>query len=167
MKQQAANILTINGSSAQCKTAESESNDGSNQSGATVQGVNSVAPGMLERNQRSSQIGDRSMRSSSRVYLDQHFATNDASARILASGHSESETQPTDRDLRAFRSSLPITVQEAARFLGVSPQTVYLWVERKQIPHFRMMGRNIRFLLSDLRPFRAQFKQEVENGETA
>ena len=63
--------------------------------------------------------------------------------------------------------NLPITVKEAARFLGVSPQTVYLWIERKQIPHFRVMGRNIRFLKSDLRPFRAQFKQEVENGKTA
>ena len=61
----------------------------------------------------------------------------------------------------------PLTVREAAKFLGVSPQTVYLWVERKQIPHFRVMGRNIRFLKSDLKPFRAQFKQEVENGTTA
>ena len=60
----------------------------------------------------------------------------------------------------------PIRVREAAAYLGVSPQTVYLWVERKQIPHFRVMGRNIRFLKSDLQPFRAQFKQEVENGET-
>jgi excisionase family DNA binding protein len=64
-------------------------------------------------------------------------------------------------------SNLPMTVKEAARFLGVSPQTVYLWVERKQILHFRVMGRNIRFLKSDLKPFRAQFKQEVENGKTA
>ena len=64
-------------------------------------------------------------------------------------------------------SNLPMTVKEAAMFLGVSAQTVYLWVERKQIPHFRVMGRNIRFLKSDLRPFRAQFKQEVENGKTA
>ena len=56
---------------------------------------------------------------------------------------------------------LPMTVKDAARFLGVSPQTVYLWVERKQIPHLRVMGRNIRFLESDLRLFRAQFKQEV------
>jgi excisionase family DNA binding protein len=61
---------------------------------------------------------------------------------------------------------LPLSVREAALFLGVSPQTVYLWVERKQIPHLRVMGRNIRFLKSDLEPFRAQFKQEVENGET-
>ncbi len=53
----------------------------------------------------------------------------------------------------------PLTVKEAAKFLGVSPQTVYLWVERKQIPHLRVMGRNIRFLKSDLEPFRALFKQ--------
>jgi excisionase family DNA binding protein len=60
----------------------------------------------------------------------------------------------------------PLTVREAAKFLGVSPQTVYLWVERKQIPHLRVMGRNIRFLKSDLEPFRASFKQEMENGTT-
>jgi len=63
-------------------------------------------------------------------------------------------------------SPLPMNVKDAARFLGVSPQTVYLWVERKQIPHLRVMGRNIRFLKADLLPFREQFKQEVENGKT-
>jgi excisionase family DNA binding protein len=62
-------------------------------------------------------------------------------------------------------NELPIRVREAAVFLGVSPQTVYLW-ERKQIPHLRVMGRNIRFLKSELEPFRAQFKQEVGNGKT-
>jgi len=60
----------------------------------------------------------------------------------------------------------PMRVREAAKFLGVSPQTVYLWVERKQIPHLRVMGRNIRFLKSDLEPFRASFKQGMENGKT-
>ena len=64
-------------------------------------------------------------------------------------------------------ANLPMTVKAAARFLGVSPQTVYLWVERKQIPHLRVMGRNIRFLQSELEPFRAQFKQEVDDGKTA
>ena len=59
-------------------------------------------------------------------------------------------------------AELPLTVRDAARFLGVSAQTVYLWVERKQIPHLRVMGRNIRFLKSDLLPFRAQFRQEVD-----
>jgi excisionase family DNA binding protein len=56
----------------------------------------------------------------------------------------------------------PWTVHQAAQFLGVSPQTVYLWVERKQIPHLRVMGRNIRFLRSDLETFRASFRQEIE-----
>jgi excisionase family DNA binding protein len=56
----------------------------------------------------------------------------------------------------------PWTVREAAAFLGVSEQTVYLWVEAKKIPHFRIMGRNIRFLRSELETFRASFKQEVE-----
>jgi excisionase family DNA binding protein len=59
----------------------------------------------------------------------------------------------------------PWTVQQAAQFLGVSPQTVYLWVERKQIPHLRVMGRNIRFLRSDLETFRASFKQDIEGTE--
>jgi excisionase family DNA binding protein len=61
---------------------------------------------------------------------------------------------------------LPLRVREAAVYLGVSVQTVYLWVERKQIPHLRVMGRNIRFLKSDLEPFRATFKQEVGIGKT-
>ena len=60
----------------------------------------------------------------------------------------------------------PMTVRDAALYLGVSPQTVYLWVERKQIPHLCVMGRNIRFLRSDLEPFRASFRQEVADGTT-
>jgi excisionase family DNA binding protein len=58
----------------------------------------------------------------------------------------------------------PLNVKQAAFYLGVSTQTVYLWVERKQIPHLRVMGRNIRFLKSDLETFRASFKQEMENA---
>ncbi len=50
----------------------------------------------------------------------------------------------------AIADEIPLTVRQAAVFLGVSPQTVYLWVERKQIPHLRVMGRNIRFLKSEL-----------------
>ena len=61
---------------------------------------------------------------------------------------------------------VPLTVRAAAVYLGVSIQTVYLWVERKQIPHLRVMGRNIRFLKSDLEPFRATFKQEVGIAKT-
>jgi excisionase family DNA binding protein len=67
---------------------------------------------------------------------------------------------------KARSDDCPLTVKETAKFLGVSPQTVYLWVERKQIPHLRVMGRNIRFLKSELEPFRASFKQEMENGKT-
>ena len=75
-------------------------------------------------------------------------------------------SQPTQVMKPAFaREELPLRVRDAAVFLGVSPQTVYLWVERKQIPHLRVMGRNIRFLKSELEPFRAQFKQEVENWQ--
>jgi excisionase family DNA binding protein len=61
------------------------------------------------------------------------------------------------------RLEAPMRVKDAAKFLGVSPQTVYLWVERKQIPHLRVMGRNIRFLKSDLESFRASFRQEMVN----
>ena len=52
---------------------------------------------------------------------------------------------------------VPLTVRQAARFLGVSPSLVYAYVERKQIPHFRMMGRAIRFRLSELEEWRQQF----------
>ena len=67
------------------------------------------------------------------------------------------------RRFSAIEGKCPLTVKQAAKFLGVSPQTVYLWIERKQIPHLRVMGRNIRFLRSDLELFRASFKQEMEN----
>jgi excisionase family DNA binding protein len=76
------------------------------------------------------------------------------------------ETQARETDVNHFAHEYPVDVREAARYLGVSRQTVYLWVERKQIPHLRVMGRNIRFLKSDLEPFRAQFKQEMEFGKT-
>ena len=77
-----------------------------------------------------------------------------------AMNHSSLEFPPTTA---IAASEIPLTVKEAAKYLGVSSQTVYLWVERKQIPHLRVMGRNIRFLKSDLAPFRASFKQEMEN----
>ena len=51
----------------------------------------------------------------------------------------------------------PVDVRTAARFLGVSASLVYAYVERKQIPHFRMMGRTIRFRLSELERWRQQF----------
>ena len=51
----------------------------------------------------------------------------------------------------------PIDVKAAAQFLGVSPSLVYAYVERKQIPHYRMMGRSIRFKVSELERWRQQF----------
>jgi len=50
-----------------------------------------------------------------------------------------------------------VDVKTAARFLGVSPSLVYAYVERKQIPHFRIMGRCIRFSLSELEKWRQKF----------
>ena len=84
---------------------------------------------------------------------------------MSASQNSQLSIVPSKRPLRASDENIepPMSVKEAAKFLGVSPQTVYLWVERKQIPHLRVMGRNIRFLKSDLDPFRASFRQEMVN----
>jgi excisionase family DNA binding protein len=59
------------------------------------------------------------------------------------------------REIQGFE--VPVDVRTAARFLGVSPSLVYAYVERKQIPHFRMMGRAIRFSLSELEKWRRQF----------
>ncbi len=71
---------------------------------------------------------------------------------------------PIESKYQTTADERPLTVREAAKYLGVSPQTVYLWVERRAIPHLRVMGRNIRFLKSDLETFRASFKQEMENA---
>jgi excisionase family DNA binding protein len=51
----------------------------------------------------------------------------------------------------------PVHVKTAAGFLGVNSSLVYAYVERKQIPHYRMMGRSIRFRLSELAEWRKQF----------
>ena len=79
---------------------------------------------------------------------------------------SKTQLLPVNASLAGAGDDVPLTVRQAATYLGVSVQTVYLWVERKQIPHLRVMGRNIRFLRSDLAPFRATFKQEVGIGKT-
>ena len=55
------------------------------------------------------------------------------------------------------RPETAVDVKAAAAFLGVSPSLVYAWVERKQIPHYRMMGRSIRFSLAELAKWRQQF----------
>ena len=65
------------------------------------------------------------------------------------------EDRHGQREIQGYE--VPVDVKTAARFLGVSPSLVYAYVERKQIPHFRMMGRSIRFSLSELEKWRQQF----------
>ena len=73
-----------------------------------------------------------------------------------ASQESSTVHQPIDqREIHGHE--VPVDVKTAARFLGVSPSLVYAYVERKQIPHFRMMGRAIRFSLTELEKWRHQF----------
>jgi excisionase family DNA binding protein len=67
------------------------------------------------------------------------------------------ESSPTDRRHGQADLEEVIDVKTAARFLGVSPSLVYAYVERKQIPHFRIMGRCIRFSLSELERWRQKF----------
>jgi hypothetical protein len=43
---------------------------------------------------------------------------------------------------------------------------VAIYIAGIRLPHLRVMGRNIRFLKSDLEPFRATFKQEVGIAKT-
>jgi excisionase family DNA binding protein len=64
---------------------------------------------------------------------------------------------PTSTDGQRTAFERPVDVKTAAGFLGISPSLVYAYVERKQIPHFRMMGRAIRFRLSELEAWRQQF----------
>jgi excisionase family DNA binding protein len=75
---------------------------------------------------------------------------------------------PGQREIQGFEA--PVGVKTAAQFLGVSPSLVYAYVERKQIPHFRMMGRAIRFSISELEKWRRQFFVnggiDVQNGKT-
>jgi excisionase family DNA binding protein len=55
-----------------------------------------------------------------------------------------------------------VDVKAAARFLGVSPSLICAYVERKRIPHYRMMGRAIRFRISELAKWRQQ--SHVDGG---
>ena len=45
----------------------------------------------------------------------------------------------------------------SAPWWSVSPSLVYAYVERRQIPHYRMRGRSIRFRFSELAEWRQQF----------
>ena len=82
------------------------------------------------------------------------------------------ESKEGRMNLDGEATDTPITVKAAARFLGVSPSLVYAYVERRQIPHYRMMGRSIRFRLSELAEWRQQFHvhdggiDEQQDGKT-
>jgi len=71
--------------------------------------------------------------------------------------HPAEDRHDTPMDARKIDFETVVDVKTAARFLGVSASLVYAYVERKQIPHFRMMGRAIRFRLSELDAWRQQF----------
>ncbi len=77
---------------------------------------------------------------------------------------SPSSVCPLPKLFREGSDDIPWNVSRAAQFLGVTLQNLYFWVERKQIPHFRIMGRNIRFLRADLKRFRMTFRQEPEES---
>lgn len=51
-----------------------------------------------------------------------------------------------------------LTITEAAALLGVKPQTLYLWVSLRRVPH-RKIGRLVRFTESDLEEFVSRQKQ--------
>jgi len=67
------------------------------------------------------------------------------------------ESKEANLNLDIEATDTVITVKVAAHFLGVSPSLVYATVERKQIPHYRMMSRSVRFRLSELAEWRQQF----------
>jgi excisionase family DNA binding protein len=51
-----------------------------------------------------------------------------------------------------------LTITEAAALLGVKPQTLYLWVSLRRVPH-RKIGRLVRFTEADLEEFVENQKQ--------
>ena len=54
-----------------------------------------------------------------------------------------------------------VNVKAAAAFLGISLSNVYAYVERKQVPHYRI-GRSIKFRVSELDEWLKRF----HNGGT-
>ena len=71
--------------------------------------------------------------------------------------HAVDDFESTERPVDQSPFEAAVDVKAAARFLGVSPSLVYAYVERKQIPHYRMMGRSIRFSFSELEKWRQKF----------
>src|SRR5580658_1609516 len=83
---------------------------------------------------------------------------------VLPSAADISDPAPSE-DTANSVLEVHVDVKTAARFLGVSCSLVYSYVERKQIPHYRMMGRTIRFRLSELASWREQFRVDGAANE--
>jgi excisionase family DNA binding protein len=54
-----------------------------------------------------------------------------------------------------------LTPEEAARFLNVKTQTVYLWASQRKIPCYKIAGWSLRFKLSELEAWLERQKQPV------
>ncbi len=65
-----------------------------------------------------------------------------------------------ERTAGSHDSETLIDVKAAAQLLGVSPSLVYAYVERRQIPHYRVMGRAIRFSAEELLRWRERFHHD-------
>ncbi len=70
----------------------------------------------------------------------------------------------TPTDPPATRPTELVNVNEAARFLAVSPSTLYGWVWQRRIP-FIKVGRAVRFQMADLRRF--VIENRIEARQTA
>ncbi len=75
---------------------------------------------------------------------------NSQHGRRRSSPEAENERSASE-ELAAVKSAPEpvVGVKAAARFLGVSPSLVYAYVERRQVPHYRL-GRSIKFRVSEL-----------------
>ena len=82
------------------------------------------------------------------------------SCGLVSSGQEIGLGQPLRGPLRIRRFAMErlLTIQEAAEKLGVRPNTLYLWVSQKRIPH-RKIGRLVRFRECDLEQFVEQKRQ--------
>ena len=56
---------------------------------------------------------------------------------------------------------------EAAELLHVAPGTLYAWVHKKRVPHFRLSGRCVRFSRADLLAWMAGHAVASRSGEVA
>ena len=97
--------------------------------------------------------------------LDANTSPKTANASRISPSATDTLRRAQFGDSANDTRELHVDVRTAARFLGVSCSLVYSYVERKQIPHYRMMGRAIRFKLSELAKWREQFHVDGASNE--